>query len=117
MFAKHQDKLAKGRILIVHGGMGYFERSYGVTFIALEDLSGVATLSGKKMRDLEDQNIIGALSEFGRSPRGVEVAAQGLGIEVSGELHIGILGENMASWQDMIRHNQEAMRKLLEQAS
>jgi zinc/manganese transport system substrate-binding protein len=104
---------ADGRRLITsHGAFGYFEKAYGLDFIAPQGVSTEAEASAKDVariiRQIKAQKIKAVFLENISDPRLGERIAKETGARIGGKLYSDALSEAggpAATYIDMMRHN------------
>ena len=101
-----------GVILLQHGGMAHFSRTFDIYFDQLEGLGGVSTVSGNRLQQLEKElsegDIDGIAYEYGRSGRLLRMLSEESCVSIDGPVYIDNLGEEggvAGTWFDMMRHN------------
>ena len=109
-----------GTLLLQHGGMEHFSEAFDIKFEALEGPSGVSTVSGKRLQQLEkmlkDGDIDAIAYEYGRNDRVLRQLSNETCVNIDGPLYIDNLGEKgeaTGTWVGMMRHNALTIFSLL----
>jgi zinc/manganese transport system substrate-binding protein len=114
-------EMGEGEVILVgHGGLGYFGRAYGFHFEGVEGLSGVSTLSGHRLREINEKigedEVRGIVYEYGRNDRLLRLLSEEMGVLIGGPFYVETLGEGggtVTDWFSMMRHNAEVVLGVL----